>query len=91
MPAGLQIYDSSGNLRFDSTTAKGGVFIDSMVFAPGSSGVLTFPDYAGATPLVIDQSRTLQDPEITTDITLGYPRITVPAKAEERAFLVVMK
>lgn len=91
MPAGLQIYDSSGNLRFDSTTAKGGVFIDSMVFSPGSSGVLTFPDYAGATPLIVDQSRALQDPEITTDTTLGYPRITVPSKAEERAFLVIMK
>lgn len=91
MPAGLQIYDSSGNLRFDSTTAKGGVFVDSMIFAPGSSGVLTFPDFAGATPLVMDQSRTLQDPEITVDTLLGYPRVTVPVKSEERSFLVVMK
>ena len=91
MPAGLQIFDASGNLRFDSTTAKGGVFVDSAVFAPGASGLLSFPDYVGATAILVDQGRTTDDPGITVDTSLGYPRISVPARDEQRSFAVFMK
>jgi hypothetical protein len=90
MPAGLQIYGTAGELRFDSTTAKGGVFIDTLVFAPGSSGVLTFPDFAGATPILVDQSRSLQDVDVTTDTSLGYPRITVTS-TPGISFTVILK
>ena len=90
MPAGLQIYGPSGELRFDSTTAKGGVFIDPMVFAPGSSGVLTFPDFVGATPILVDQSRSLEDVGVVVDNSLGYPRVTV-TNTPGASFTVIMQ
>lgn len=46
MDFGLRIWDSSGNLTFDSTTAVGGVCLG-FITVPGTGGVYDFPDLTG--------------------------------------------
>jgi hypothetical protein len=91
MPAGLQIRNAAGVLVFDSTTAVGGVFLDFKTYPGASTEVLTFPDFAGATPSIIHTGRGGTDPNVTVDTTLGYPRVTVGTSNTDRTFAVMVR
>jgi hypothetical protein len=46
MAFGLQLFNSSGTLVFDSTTATGGVFLG--IYSVGAGSTLDFPAYVGS-------------------------------------------
>lgn len=90
MPSGIQVFDSSGNQVFDSNTAKGGVIAGHYTYAAGSTDTLTYPDFAGRSVLI---NVIYSDPAgagVTTDTSLGYPRVTVSASGSERMFQVMI-
>lgn len=76
MPYGLQIFDASGNLTFDSTQAAGGVCLGQFAVARGQTNTFTFPDFgAGHQGFVVDDMSGSAGP-YTYDEALGYPRFT---------------
>lgn len=88
MTFGLQSFDASGALIFDSSTAAGGVVIDYREFSPTDTGTFTYSAYAGLTPILIS----LGSPQdtIVLDTSLGYPRVTVAAGGSDRRFALAV-
>lgn len=75
---GLQIFDGSGTLIFDSTTAAGGVVVDLKKFVASDSGTFTYPLFAGRAASLVGAP---SDGSITMDTALGYPRVIVTTSA----------
>jgi hypothetical protein len=71
---GLQIRDASGNLRFDSTTAIGGVCLG-IFLVPAGIQTLTFPLMVGRTGVALGTGAG-GGLSYTTDNSLGYLRFT---------------
>lgn len=91
MSFGVQIWDGSGNLVYDSSVAVGGIIADVRVFPAGSAGaVLTYPVYLGRAveiiPLTADSSSSSYG--VVADTDLGYPRVTVSSFGGDRRFAV---
>jgi hypothetical protein len=84
---GLQSFDASGNLIFDSTTAVGGVVADYRTYGPSESATLTYPSFPGATAFLVFLYPNTTT--VTLDSSLGYPRVTVSSGADgPRRFLL---
>jgi hypothetical protein len=77
MSYGLQVFDASGSLAFDSRTAAGGVCLG-IFTVPASGGVFTFPEMgSGLQGYCINfQGKSIQGMQF--DNNLGYPRFTFP-------------
>lgn len=90
MSYGLQAFDASGALMWDSSTVNGGVSIDYQEVASAATGTFTYPALAGRTPFIT----TIFDAptgSIVVDTALGYPRVTVSAVSFLRRFIVWVK
>lgn len=89
MAYGIQVFDASGALSWDSTTVVGGVVADYREYLAGTSGVLLYPDFAGRTVFLIPvlDSTTAT---VTVDTGLGYPRVTIVTATFARRFMLVV-
>lgn len=90
----MRVYDGSGGLVFDTSTAGGGVVVDFKSYAGGSSDTLTYPSFAGKSVSVLSmngyQPEESDDFGVTTDTSLGYPRVTVASRSFDRSFIVMV-
>lgn len=77
MPQGVIINNSSGGTIFDSTLIKGGTIAGTYTYAHGVSATLTYPEFAGRTVKINVLSANPSGHGVTTDTSLGYPRVTV--------------
>lgn len=74
MTFGLQLFNASGQVSFDSRYAQGGVIADQVTRAAGSgTEVRTYPAFAGRTAIVKAGG---YDAPGAVDYALGYPRVT---------------
>lgn len=78
MSYGLQVFDASGALTFDSTVAAGGVALG---FVTPVSGTLSFsyPDFIGYTGVVLNATGGVPALLVTVDNAVGYLRFTFDA------------
>lgn len=97
MTFGIALYDAAGSLIWDSNSALDGCAIDLRRIAAGASPVFTYPALAGRSVVVqFVESQTPfllpsgdpGDGGVTTDTTLGYPRVTVASRGFDRTILV---
>lgn len=90
MSYGVQTFDSSGALQFDSTTTLGGgVVADLRQYAAGAGGeVVDYPQWAGLTPLLLDCGGS--DGFVTLTTSPGYPRVTVTSPSGPMTFAVAV-
>lgn len=89
MTFGVQTFDASGGLVWDSSVAVGGIVADSRQVASGVSTTFTYPAYAGRTPFLIGLLDTTPA-SITVDTTLGYPRVSVASAGIARRFILAV-
>lgn len=81
MTQGLQVFNGSGGVTFDSNNATGGVCLG-FYTVPAAGAVWTFPSMAGATGgLALLAGAGSGAFDYTVDIALGYPRFTFAASA----------
>ena len=89
MALGLQVWDASGTLVLDSTTAVGGVPVG---FWSGGAGTLSFPQFAGLTmqSIVIDGAQYFSEPVggVTISYASGFPVATVAS--DSPTFMLVV-
>jgi hypothetical protein len=85
MGQGLQVFNASGGLTFDSENVSGGMCVG-IVLIPVGGAVYTFPSFAGRTAFAMaaDGYKGLQ---WTVDYP-GYPRLNF--QAQSRATRVAM-
>ena len=89
MSFGVQTFDSSGVLQFDSLTAVGGVFGDFQKFAAGQSGTtFSYPQWAGLSAYLVDCGNAA--PYISLSTSAGYPVVTVTTPATAMSFALVV-
>lgn len=89
MTFGVQVFNASSQLIWDSRTAGSGVVATVIALASGASGTYTFPDFAGRTAGVVSIAY-FGTVVPTVDYALGYPRVTIPADSQPRQILVAM-
>ena len=89
MTLGIQTFDSSGNLLWDSNVSGSGVAADIQTVAGGASAIFTYPDFTGRDCGAVVLMG-LGDTGVTSDTTLGYPRVIVPAYPDPRTILVAV-
>lgn len=78
MSYGLQIFNSSGTVTFDTTTAAVGCLAEVVRITGGTSQTKTYPAFAGRTIFVLNMDGS--DVFSTSiDYALGYPRAVIPA------------
>lgn len=93
MSFGVQVFDTAGTLVWDSRTVAGAVVADILSYSSGGSGTHTYPDFAGRSVDVIHltwSGHGGQGAGITTDTSLGYPRVTVASRTFPRNFIVIV-
>lgn len=90
MTQGLQVFNASGVLTFDSNLAVGGVCLGFYTVAAGGS-VWSFPDFAGCTGLFLMAGAGFGPYVGTVDTSLGYPRFTFPAITEGMTMVLFAK
>lgn len=78
MSYGLQIFNASGALCFDSTAATGGVALGFVSPAPGALS-FSYPDFVGYTGIVLNVNAAVPALLVTVDNALGYLRFTFDA------------
>lgn len=83
MAYGFQIFDASGALLWDSTTATGGVTADYQQFSAGFGGTtLSYPQWAGFSAFLMDGYGNGYGQSLTSlSMSSGYPVVTVAAGA----------
>jgi hypothetical protein len=89
MTYGVQTFNSSGALIWDSNTAGSGVIADVKTVAGDVSATFTYPDFTGRScgVIVLDG---FGDNGVSSDTALGYPRVTVPSYPNPRTILVAV-
>jgi hypothetical protein len=76
---GIQAFDGSGALLFDSRTAVGGVGGDYREYAAGFSGeTISYPQWAGYSAILL------------LDMSPGYPVVTVGGSSSARTFSLLV-
>lgn len=90
MSFGVQIWNSAGVSVYDSSAAVGGVIADVKTYAAGATATLTYPAYPGRSVEIIPliSGNDTANYNVTTDTTLGYPRVTVASSGAIRKFAV---
>lgn len=88
MAYGLQLFNSSGVLTWDSSTVVGGVLADVRTYAASGTATLLYPAFAGNYVRIIhllvwNEAGTAG---VVADTALGYPRVTVSAASTTRKF-----
>jgi hypothetical protein len=80
---GFQIFDTSGSLLWDSTTAMGGVAADYQQYSAGFSGTtLSYPQWAGFSAFILDAGGNGYGQSLTSlSTSSGYPVVTVSSGA----------
>lgn len=77
MATGIQVWDDTSNLVFDSNLAVGGYLTD-VVLGSTSTQVKSYPEYAGKTA-VVQAVFGSANPVPTISYASGYPVVTIPA------------
>ena len=73
---GIQVFDSTSTLQWDSRTALGGVVGDYRQYAAGASGeTINYPQGAGLNALLLDCGGA--DGSVSLDTSGSYPVVTV--------------
>lgn len=88
--AGIQVFDATGAVVFDSLTSLGGVIAGTYVYQPGGTDTLLFPSFAGRTARINMITSGRGGPVPAIDYGLGYPRVTVSAGGFLTIFNVVI-
>jgi len=98
MAYGMRVWNASGSLVWDTTTAADGCVIDLRTVPANTSATYTYPAMAGRTVAVrtianqsffVTGTNDPGDGGITTDTTLGYPRVIVASAGYARTFMVI--
>lgn len=91
MTWGLRLWDGSGALTFDSDLVTGAAVVDVLNYAGGDTDTLTYPEHAGRSVMVVPiNAEFFIDFGVTSDTSLGYPRVTVATGGGQRFFIVVV-
>lgn len=97
MAYGMQVFDSSGALVWDSSTVLGGCAIDYREIPVSTAVTYEYPAHAGRSVALqaVDGDNFQLLPTgtagtygVTVDTTLGYPRVTVASASFVRRFIV---
>jgi len=91
MAYGLRVWDASGNLVFDTTTAKGGVVVGYFTYSTGTT--LSYSGFAGRTMQVLPASGVEFDSNdigVTISTASGYPVVTVATRTNARSFILAV-
>lgn len=88
MPAGIQVWDSSGVLSLDSTNSGVGCVVDT-VSSSTTSFNKSYSQFAGRTALMLNLNGVAA---ATVSYSSGYPVITFPAtiSAGDEQWLILM-
>lgn len=88
MPSGLQVWDSTGTLSFDSSDSGVGCVADRVASATSSFNK-SYPQFVGRTAIILNLNALVQ---ATVSYSLGYPVITFPATitAGDEQWLIIM-
>lgn len=85
MSVGVQSFDSSGALQWDSRTAVGGLFGDYRTYASGASGeTINYTQWAGFAAMLIDCGGAHEF--VSLDTSGSYPVVTVTTPVGDIAF-----
>lgn len=92
MTHGLQLFDQSGNITFDSRSVVGGVVVDILTYAGATTAVRNYPAFAGRTMQIIMVTPWFNggDPGVAIDTSPGYPRLLVSTTNASRRFMLVV-
>lgn len=92
MAYGIQLFNDSGTIMWDSTTAPGGVIADILTYGASNSDTKTYPVFAGRGVLLVSVAEWANSdvPGVTADVALGYPRVSIATSSQTRKFLVVV-
>ena len=83
---GVQQFDASGTVTFDSRTAVGGVVGDFREYAAGFSGeTVSYPQWAGYSAMLLRYGSS-----ITLSVSGGYPVVTVSSDANARSYVLLV-
>lgn len=88
MSYGLKVWDSSGDVTFDSTLAVGGCLMEIVSSSTSSSVVKTYPNFAGRSAFAVLTTWLRYSVIPTIDYALGYPRLTIPVTSADVKFAV---
>lgn len=92
MTHGLIVYKPNGAVAWDSRNVIGVLFADTLDLAANQSGVLSYPQFPGATVSISTQLPTdTTSTGVTTDTALGYPRVTAAPINSRRKFNVIIE
>lgn len=81
---GIQVFDSTGTLQWDSRTAVGGVVGD---YQPYTSGdIFSYPQWAGLSAMLIDCGN--DEGVISVSVSSGYPVVTATSGSGSFALVV---
>ena len=78
MTYGLQLWDATGALTFDSSLAAGGVCLGLYTISTGGQ-TISFPDLIGVTGVVLYTGYSTAAPIYTSDSVPGYLRFVFPS------------
>ena len=90
MPAGLRVRDAFGNVVWDSTTVVGGIFADVREFPSSATGVIQYPEFAGAQVDVVHDNSIPGGANVTVSAPSGVPTVTIGAASGPRRFRVLL-
>lgn len=95
MAYGIQLFDDTGSLMWDSSTTGGGVIADSVVVPANTTVSRAYPQFPGTTLEIIAMTILgyLYDdnnPAII-DYSQGYPSITFPVNITTLTFTLVVR
>lgn len=89
MTFGVQVFDASSTLVWDSTTVVGGIPADVRFYAAGASGAtLSYPQFAGMSAFILDGSQATAF--VSLDTSAGYPVVTVSSPSVDMVFLLMV-
>jgi hypothetical protein len=89
MTVGLRVKDEGANVVWDTSSAVGGVVVDSREILPNGTGIFVYPDFTFRAPFLINVLD-VTPATVTVDSSLGYPRVTVTATSVVRRFTVAV-
>lgn len=85
MAYGIQTFDASGALMWDSSTAVGGLVGDYVKVAAGTAGyTINYPQWAGLAALLVDCGGSHEN--VSLNASGSYPVVTITTPPQDIAF-----
>ena len=88
---GMQLFkDDGATVMWDSRTVVGGVVADVISLSASGAGTFTYPIFAGRGVMVVNGYGGSTLDTVTTDTSLGYPRVVISNGLAPRKYIVVI-